>query len=263
MNSTTTLSQSQHEQFTRAMSLNLAAWTEASIQPYGVSATMTDTLWWRQPGASGIYLPATIIDGHCADDALFADLETVTNAWHPKGFLLYDCWANRDLTPLGFEKIAQNPWYIRLPGPMELLSMPDGFMPEFVTRQTEFSDFEQATLLGFEVSEDELDSHKPFDTHHPATMAGAGMLYINGRMYTTGDVVSSIITHKTADVVGIYGLSTLPAHRRRGYAAALVGAATAVHKELPIVVQPDPPSVPMYTRLGYVVGGEVAMWRKV
>ena len=91
------------------MSLNLVAWTEASIKPYGIPTRMTDTLWWRHPGGSGIYLPAAIMDGHCPDDVLFADLKQVAEIWQPRGFVLYDCWANRELSPFGFEKNRRNP----------------------------------------------------------------------------------------------------------------------------------------------------------
>ena len=135
-----------------------------------------------------------------------------------------------------------------------------GLTIEIVTTEAQLIDFERSTWIGFEESDDAPIGREPFSQHHNATLHDTGMTYINGRL--NGDVVSSIIIHKTEDAAGIYGVSTLPEHRRRGYATALVHAATALHPELPVVVQPDPPSVPMYTRIGFMVGGEIAMWRK-
>ena len=68
------------------------------------------------------------------------------------------------------------------------------------------------------------------------------------------------ITYATRDVLGIYGISTVPAFRRRGFATALVRAAVTVRPELPVSVQPDPESVPIYTGLEFLPAGHVAAW---
>jgi GNAT superfamily N-acetyltransferase len=76
-------------------------------------------------------------------------------------------------------------------------------------------------------------------------------------------VVASVIAHITEDMVGIFGISTLPQFRRRGYGTALVRAAVALRPDLPLTVFPDPPSVPMYTRSGFVRAQEIAVWKTV
>lgn len=51
-------------QMTRAMALNLADWHTASVQHFGVVSDYTATLWWRQPGGSGIYLGRRFMMGN-------------------------------------------------------------------------------------------------------------------------------------------------------------------------------------------------------
>ncbi|MBV7328285.1 hypothetical protein KFU94_08495 [Chloroflexi bacterium TSY] len=245
---------------TRAMALNVAAWTDSSVQAFDVPTSTTDSIWWRQPGGSGIYLGASLIDDQTTEDELATDLSKAIDFWRPDGFTLYDCWASRDLTSLGLEKRVQNPWYLRAPGPLTELPPPEGLSIEIVTTEEQLALFEEASRLGFGDMDTPDPKWVPFSQHHPATLDDPGMTYLNG--WLDGQVVSSVIVHATEDMVGIYGLSTLPNFRRRGYAAALVHASVALNPDLPTSVFPDPPSVPIYTRIGFVIGGEIAVWRR-
>lgn len=249
-----------HQSMTHAMALNVAAWTESSVLAYDVPTFTTDSIWWRKPGASGIYLGAAIINGQAEDEVLENDLRRVIANWKPDGFGLYDCWARRDLTELGFGKIVQNPWYLRSAAPLSPAPLPDGLSIETVTTPEQLAAFEEASRLGFGDRETPDPDWERFTQHHPATLDDPDMTYFNGVL--NGHVVSSVIIHTTDNMLGIYGLSTLPAHRRRGYAAALVQTAVAMHPELPASVFPDPPSVPLYTRIGFVAAGDIALWTR-
>jgi predicted GNAT family acetyltransferase len=77
-----------------------------------------------------------------------------------------------------------------------------------------------------------------------------------------GRVVASAIAYATMNMLGIYGISTLPEFRRRGYATALVREATSLRPDLPVSVQPDPASVRIYTDMGFVPAGQIAAWQK-
>ena len=77
-----------------------------------------------------------------------------------------------------------------------------------------------------------------------------------------GYVVASAIAYATGNMVGIYSISTLPRFRRRGSATALVHAAVALRPDLPVSVYPDPPTVPLYTSMGFMRAGEIAAWDK-
>lgn len=245
------------------MALNLAAWMDSSLRPYGVPTFRTGSLWWRRPGASGIYLGASTIDDHAndlhANDVeLHADFRQVAAAWQPKKFTLYDCWASRDLTSLGFEKIVQNPWYLRPVKQLTAPTPPAELSVHIVTTPEELAAFEEASRLGFGDTETVDPAWERFSQHHPDTLSDPQMSYLIGLV--DGQVVSGVITHATDGMMGIYGLSTLPSFRRRGYAAALVHAAVARYPECQACVQPDPDSVPIYRQLGFDTAGEIAIW---
>ena len=61
-------------------------------------------------------------------------------------------------------------------------------------------------------------------------------------------------------VVGIYGVSTVPDARRRGYATALTALAIASEAGVPAVLQPSAAAEPLYARLGFRRFGSFDMW---
>jgi GNAT superfamily N-acetyltransferase len=250
-------------QMTRSMALNLCNWMESSVRWFGVESYSTPALWWRRPGGSGIYLGAVIIDGERPDTELFSDLNAVKDAWQSNELHLYDCWGRYDLSQWGFVQQWKNPWYLRPAAPRPASLMPGGYSIERVTTAGGLAEFEWASWVGFEepdaTPEIAFHGREAFTWHPKETVADPGMHYLVARH--EGKVVAGVIAHVTEDMVGIYGLSTLPEFRRRGYARALVHAAVALRPDLPASVYPDPPSVPIYTDIGFVRAGEIAVWQ--
>jgi len=244
----------------RGMALNVVAWTEASIRCFGVRTFRTGGLWWRAPGGSPIYLHAAIIDPHAPDAELHANLQHAQTAWAGKGLHIWDCWATRDLSSLGFRRQWQSTWYWRPPSaPLPASDLPPGLIIETVTTVDQLAAFEQATVAGFAEPDETVAPVAAFSQHAAATLDDPDMVYLNARLGR--QVVASVIAHATGDALGLYGLSTLPSFRRRGYASALVAAVVALRPDLPVCVQPDPPTVPIYTRIGFVPGGQIAAWQ--
>jgi hypothetical protein len=243
------------------MAWNLADWHTASVHALGVESFYTDTLWWRRPGGSPIYLGAILLEGHTPDGEVDAALRRLQEVWDFEEFALYDCWAKRDLTGIGFKQTVKNPWYLRAPAPAPAVTLPEGLSIELVTHAQQLADFERATWEGFEEPEQPEEAFRgreTFSQHGLATLDDTGMYYLNARL--NGQVVAGVILHATEDMVGIYGISTLPPYRRRGYAGALVRAGLALRPELPVSVFPDPVSLPIYTDVGFAAAGEIAIW---
>jgi GNAT superfamily N-acetyltransferase len=238
------------------MALNCSAWTESSVRALGVPAFRTQSLWWRQPGGPPIYLAALILDPHASDQQIIDELNPVHTAWRTSPIDLYDCWATRDLSTVGYERRFQTPWYVRPASLVASALLPTGLSIEIVTTSDQLADFERASSLGYE------NANPParFGQHAEATLKDPGMHYLNARL--GGQVVASTGAYATEDMLGIYGISTLPPFRRRGYGTALVHAAVALRPDLPVSVYPDPPSVPMYTCWGFTRAKEIAVWRK-
>ncbi|MFN8441799.1 MAG: GNAT family N-acetyltransferase [Caldilineaceae bacterium] len=120
--------------------------------------------------------------------------------------------------------------------------------------------FERASWVGFEENEEMLASRPSHSWHPVATLENPNMFYWVA--WLEGKVVAGVIAHATDDMLGIYGLSTLLPYRRRGYATALIRAAVAARPDLSACVFPDPPSVPIYTQIGFAPAGEIAIWRR-
>jgi len=245
---------------TKAMALNVAAWIDSSVVNLGVQTFRTDGLWWRKPGGSPIYLSAIITDPEVSDDVLHADLRLVETEWGTRGISLWDCWAARDLNGMGFERQWTEPWYLRHPSPLPgNLTLPPGLSIGVVTNAKQLAEFEEASWEGFETIEAARTVGR-FGQHAEGTLDDARMHYLIARL--DGRVVASAIAYATTDMLGIYGISTVPELRRRGYATALVRAVVSLRSDLPVSVQPDPESVRIYTETGFVPAGHVAAWRR-
>lgn len=249
---------------TRAMALNLANWTDSSVKARGVETATTESLWWRQPGDAPIYLTALIFNAQTSDDELFSEVKLVEDAWGTRDFDLWDCCGAHDLSKGGFEQVWKNPWYLRPASAIAAAALPEGLFIEIVASADQLAEFEWASWVGFEEPEEAPEvvfrDRKRYAWHALSTLDDPGMYYLIARL--NGQVVAGVIAHVTEDMVGIYGLSTLPEFRRRGYATALVHASVALRPDLSVCVQPDPPTVSIYTSMGFVRGGEIASWRK-
>ncbi len=89
---------------TKAMALNLAAWSDSSVACLGVQTFRNEVIWWRKPGGSPIYLSAIVTDPEPADDVLHSHLRLVETEWGTEPISLWDCWAERDLSGMGFTR---------------------------------------------------------------------------------------------------------------------------------------------------------------
>jgi len=251
----------EHDAVSKAMALNLADWHLASVKYFGIESYYNDSLWWRRPGDAPIYLGALIHDGQIADEETFAELQAVKDIWGEEGFSVYDCWGKRDLSKIGYHFVVKNPWYLRPPAPAPVLNLAEGLTIEIAKTPQQLADFERASWEGFEEpadAESAFQGRQTFSQHPAGTLEEEGMYYLNARF--DGKVVAGVIIHRTEDMMGVYGISTLIPYRRRGIASALMRFAVTLRPDLPMNVFPDPVSLPIYSVLGFEPAGEIAIW---
>jgi GNAT superfamily N-acetyltransferase len=171
---------------------------------------------------------------------------------------LWDTFAELDLGALGFVRL---PWVGELwtkdaatqTSEPRLLDLEI----ERVTDVAALEEFGIATVLGFE-SSDEIRAAGPLGMHAPATLDDPHMHYFVGRV--GGRVATSAIAYQGPDVVGLYGISTLPEYRRRGYGKAITWAAANTAPALDVCVAPDPMARGIERELGFRKLAEFAPW---
>jgi Acetyltransferase (GNAT) domain len=124
------------------------------------------------------------------------------------------------------------------------LTIPHGLSIERVVDADGLVDFERSSAAGFGSPE-----QPPFSWHAPPVLADPRLALWRGRF--EGRTVSTSMSFSHAGVIGVYGVSTVPEARRRGYATALTAAALGVQPSLPSVLQPSQMGEPLYAALGY------------
>ena len=143
----------------------------------------------------------------------------------------------------GFSVEGDHPWMVRAPGALAV-SAPEGLRVERVTDAAGLADFELASAIGFG-----SPPQAAFTWHAPAVLADPRLQLWRGRL--DNRTVSASMSFVEAGVVGIYGVSTVPDARRRGFAGALTRAALSADPSLPSVLQPSTSAEPLYRQLGY------------
>jgi predicted GNAT family acetyltransferase len=70
------------------------------------------------------------------------------------------------------------------------------------------------------------------------------------------------MSYRTDEAVGIFGVTTIPSMRRRGYGTALTRAAMLPESGLPSILAPSPEGEQVYRRLGFAHVGELRIWSR-
>ena len=157
----------------------------------------------------------------------------------------------------GFETTDVEPWHISPPMESPNASSPPELRIEQVSTLSALREFEEASLKGFEIPDSATSA--PFQIHAEASIEDLKLRCYMGRV--DGAVVSVSMAYVSDEIVGVYGVATLPEYRRRGYAQALTRAAVQSGLGLPALLQPSPMAESMYERMGFYEIGRLQMWR--
>jgi GNAT superfamily N-acetyltransferase len=245
------------EALLEAAAENLAGWHDCSVRALGF-ATHQGRWWWTSPSPGPwIYftaictrMPRDRRDHHEALAALATHLEDPAGSFEA----VCDSFGRFDLAPLGLSARMPGLWYARPPGPPPRHDQPPGLEVSEVTGADDLAEFERATCLAFAAP----SPLTRFEVHAPGILEDPAMHVFVGRV--GGEVVSGAMAFVGSGVVGIYGVGTVPGHRRQGYARALTGACLALAPMVPATLQPSAAASAMYRSMGFTEIGAYAHW---
>jgi hypothetical protein len=221
-----------------ATAANMAAWHDLMLRGLGHVTRYVDGLWLTPDRVPPIYFAAIAVRHQASGDLIAA--ETVNDSW----IAVCDPWADISLDAAGFSIEGDHPWMVRPPGPRIDLAGPRSLAIERVVDADALADYELASALGFGST-----PQPAFTWHPPSVLADPRLCLWRGTL--DGRTVSTSMSFVEAGVVGVYGVSTVPEARRRGYATALTVAAMTAEPGLPSVLQPSAMAEGLYRELGY------------
>lgn len=232
-----------------ATAANLAGWHDLMLGALGHRTAHTEGLWLTPDRVPLIFFSAIAMRPGASNETCARG--TSREAW----IAVCDPWADLSLFDGGFTVEGDHPWMVReagaepLPGDVSSggwapAAKPSALAVERVVDADGLADFELASAQGFG-----SPPQPPFTWHAPAVLADARLHAWRGRV--EGRTVATAMSFVEAGVVGIYGVSTVPAARRRGYARLMTRAALSADPGLPSVLQPSAMAEPLYRQLGY------------
>jgi hypothetical protein len=169
-----------------------------------------------------------------------------------------DSWQTIDLEPFGFRDWRHEPWFFCAPPAPSDDEAPSELEIVRVTTATDVQELEAVSVRGFANSEDA--TIEPGRFHPPSILDDPRMVLWLGRV--EGAPVGAAMSYRTDDAVGIFGVTTIPSVRRRGYGRALTRAAMLAGSGLPSVLAPSPEGEGVYRRLGFEGVGELRIWSR-
>jgi GNAT superfamily N-acetyltransferase len=165
-----------------------------------------------------------------------------------------DTWDQLDLRTFGLERRTTGQWLGRPASPGPTAGPGGGDLRiEPITGTDQLAPFERTMVAGFGAR----PPIAPFDIHGPGILDDPAMHVLGG--WCDDDLVACAVAYRT-DVVGVYGVTTLPSHRGRGFASAMTVAAIGVAPDCPAVLQPTPQAEGLYRRLGFAPFGSFSHW---
>jgi GNAT superfamily N-acetyltransferase len=237
----------------RAAARNLADWHESWLGALHLACVRTELLWWCRDPAPIIYHGAVTLSPSSSE--LLAQVQELRSARRPGHFSLCDSWGDLSLEKFGFARFQTGIWMVRQPGPMRRVP-PSELAVEEVRSASVLQTFESVSIDGFESSG--LRNLGRFGLHAPGVLADGRMRLFAGRFL--GRMVAVSMAYIGAEVVGVYGVATLPEYRGRGFGEALTWAATSIAPDLPAVLQPSRLGESTYRRMGYEELGSFTTW---
>lgn len=208
-----------------AAAANIADWHDCSLRALGRETRRTNALWSCESGPGIIYLMAITLGSRDDDDRQLDEIGAFANRRWRDRVVVADSWdslglGTRGYLPSPYGAIVD--WYWRSPELADDVSAvrPPELVIEEVTDPEGLKHYEQVSAGGFG-SEEMLDRVGTFGIHAPGILDDPRMKVFVGRV--NGTAVTGAMAYVSDDVIGVYGVTTPPEHRRRGTGRRLPG----------------------------------------
>ena len=234
---------------------NLAGWHDSSLRALGLECERDAALWRASmPGPSVYFCAVTLGSGERTDDHL-EGIEELAGTHPSVPLTVCDSFNALDLAPLGFERLRTGTWMVRKPADPQRRPFPADLVIERVITPGQLAEWEAASAMGFG-----SPAPTPGSLHGAGILSDARMQVFAGKV--DGKVVAGSMGYLTERVNGVYGVSTIPGHRRRGYAEWLTWRAILGRPHQPTILQPGEESEPLYHRMGFEPMGQYTAWHR-
>ncbi|MFN8519775.1 MAG: GNAT family N-acetyltransferase [Chloroflexota bacterium] len=234
---------------TAAAAANMAGWHDLHLRSLGHRTEWRDGLWLTPERVPVIFFSAIAVRPGAAGGVVAA--RTSASTWTAA----CDPWSDLALAGTGYEHLSDQPWMARPAGPIGSVEPPDGLVVQRAADVGDLVLFEMTAAQGFDAG-----VVAPHTWHGPAVLADPRLDLWLGLV--DGSPVAVSMGFREAGVLGIYGVATIPAARRRGYATALTTHAIDQAPELPAVLQPSTMAEPLYEALGFRRFGSFRSWAR-
>ncbi len=225
----------------------VAGWHAAWLTALGLRSALDADAWRALDPAPHIYFRAITLRPDTPAEAV-AD---ATGA-------VCDSWQTIDLARAGFRDWRHEPWFLCPPSEQSADAAPAELEIVRVTTAHEVEELEAVSVRGFGNEDETIE---PGTIHPPAILDEPRMVLWLGRV--DGKPVGAAMSYRTDQAVGIFGVTTIAAMRRRGYGTALTRAAMLVDSGLPSILAPSPEGEQVYRRLGFEQVGELRIWSRL
>jgi GNAT superfamily N-acetyltransferase len=232
-----------------AAAANLASWHDLHLRALGHRTEWRAGLWLTPDRVPVIFFSAIAVRPGAAGEVVstVTDIASWTAACDP--------WSDLDLAGSGYEHLSDQPWMSRAPGPVDTGDHPQDLVIRRVADVSDLVLFEATAAQGFDAG-----VVAPHTWHGPGVIADPRLAIWLGLV--DGRPVSVAMGFREAGVLGIYGVATVPAMRRRGYGRALTAHALAAAPDIHAVLQPSSMAEPLYRDLGFRRFGAFRSWAR-
>lgn len=249
----------------QAAARNDAAWADKQIRAHGIECRYSESLWtcWQSGPATAIHHEAVTLTPESAGEnpATMREIEQLVATREKDQLAVQDWWRVLDLTSLGFELVWNTgiepaPVFMRRPGKHPPDAVPSELEVVRVRTREVLEEFEEASFEGF----DGVGMHTPGTLHAPASLDDPDMRYFIGRV--DGVAVSVSIGVVSDGVLGVFGVATKPAYRRRGYGTAMTWTALRSAPTLTAVLTASDAGESLYRKMGFREFHQFRLWRR-